>query len=35
VVVFMKNAHGSDAAEVAAPIFESLAGRQRHKSEAN
>ena len=35
VVVFMKNAHGSDAAEVAASIFEAFAGRQRHQAEAN
>jgi len=35
VVVFMKNAHGSDAAEVAAPIFEAFAGRQRRNAEAN
>ena len=35
VVVYMKNAHGSDAAEVAARIFEAFAGGQRHKAEMN
>jgi penicillin-binding protein 2 len=31
VVVFMKNAHGSEAAEVAAPIFEAFAGTRIQK----
>ena len=32
VVVYLKNAHGSDAAEIARPIFEEFAGKQGSKS---
>ena len=32
VVVYLKNAHGSDAAEIARPIFEEFAGKPASKN---